>query len=84
MDIEKDAIFKMVERNWPMHVSEIVYNFQSADSAANPDLVHQAVLYCLNELGNENKIILKDLGGTKVVLPAEIKRLREPEDAGPE
>ena len=76
MIIEKDLIFKLIEKNWPMHISEIADRLQiMPGNEAEREKIFQMIADQLSELANEQKIVMRNFGELKVVWPAEIKKL---------
>ena len=73
--IDKDAVYKLIERDWPMHVNEIADKFLilPGDSGER-DRISQMVVTCLADLEREDKIVVKNFEDMKIVWPVELRK----------
>lgn len=73
--IEKEDVLKFVNSNWPVHISEIADRFRVLEDETQVDDAFKVIDKHLVSLKRANKIEIRDLGHTKIVLPTVIKKL---------
>jgi len=75
--ITKKEIYKIIEREWPLHTSELIKLLNLPASNEREYKKSLARLkYHLNKLSSEEKIVSKKLGRSLVFWPTKIEKLR--------
>jgi hypothetical protein len=77
MKIEKRDILKIVENNWPTHISEVIDQLKiTPGTEEERQEITDFIRNSFKELSKEKKIIVEDLRGSMVAWPIEIKALK--------
>lgn len=77
MKIAKREILKIIEKNWPTHISEVIDHLKiSPGTEAERQEIIDFIRNSFKELSEEKKIIVEDLRGSMVAWPIEIKTLK--------
>jgi len=76
-EIKKDKIFKLVEENYPVHISEIMDNLEIfPDTEIERQRITNHIRNNFKELSKDKKIVVEDFGQSMVAWPIEIKTLK--------
>ena len=75
--INRDEIYELITRNWPIHITEIAekMNMLTADKDENK-LVITHLKYHVDQLARSERIKTKKIGNAVVTWPSDIERLR--------
>jgi len=75
----KNKILELIEKEWPISITQIALNLGIHHSGANENKRKAAVskiVYHANKLKKEGRIYGKKIGGSQVLWPTNIEKLR--------
>jgi Mn-dependent DtxR family transcriptional regulator len=77
MEVDKASVYKLIEKNWPAHISEIADQLQIfPGNEAERKRIFEMIEQALQELSNEQKIELRRVGESTIALPKEFRLKR--------
>ncbi len=77
MEVNKASVYRLIEKNWPAHISEIADQLQVfPDNEAERKRIFEIIEQTLHELSNEQKIELRRVGESTIAIPKEFRLKR--------
>ena len=75
--INRDEIYELITRNWPIHITEIAQKMDMLTNDADENkLVITHLKYHVDQLARSEKIKTKKIGHAVVTWPSDIEKLR--------